>query len=140
MYCIQELSFTLYLVPGFQYLPVIVALVVRTLICEYVSICRQNQQFVVNNGKKNMTEQKNLTLNFNNCIAFVLLLDGWFYPSRMAGNKYVVSDREKTLRWCNIPVVFVLHYIGNCFALSPRRPYGEYKRMVLEHTHGLFIT
>ncbi len=27
-----------------------------------------------------------------------------------------------------------------CFALSPRRPYGEYKRMVLEHTHGLFIT
>ncbi len=29
---------------------------------------------------------------------------------------------------------------GNCFAPSPRRPYGEYKRMVLEHTHGLFIT
>jgi hypothetical protein len=28
----------------------------------------------------------------------------------------------------------------SCFALSPRRPYGEYKRMVLEHTHGLFIT
>jgi hypothetical protein len=27
-----------------------------------------------------------------------------------------------------------------CFALSPRRPYEEYKRMVLEHTHGLFIT
>ncbi len=30
--------------------------------------------------------------------------------------------------------------ITNCFALSPRRPYEEYKRMVLEHTHGLFIT
>ncbi len=29
---------------------------------------------------------------------------------------------------------------NHCFALSPRRPYGEYKRMVLEHTHGLFIT
>jgi hypothetical protein len=28
----------------------------------------------------------------------------------------------------------------NCFTLSPRRPYEEYKRMVLEHTHGLFIT
>jgi hypothetical protein len=27
-----------------------------------------------------------------------------------------------------------------CFASSPRRPYVEYKRMVLEHTHGLFIT
>jgi hypothetical protein len=27
-----------------------------------------------------------------------------------------------------------------CFTLSPRRPYEEYKRMVLEHTHGLFIT
>jgi hypothetical protein len=30
--------------------------------------------------------------------------------------------------------------VMNCFALSPRRPYEEYKRMVLEHTHGLFIT
>ncbi len=29
---------------------------------------------------------------------------------------------------------------SECFALSPRRPYEEYKRMVLEHTHGLFIT
>ncbi len=28
----------------------------------------------------------------------------------------------------------------DCFALSPWRPYEEYKRMVLEHTHGLFIT
>ncbi len=28
----------------------------------------------------------------------------------------------------------------DCFTLSPRRPYEEYKRMVLEHTHGLFIT
>ncbi len=28
----------------------------------------------------------------------------------------------------------------SCFASSPRRPYVEYKRMVLEHTHGLFIT
>ncbi len=27
-----------------------------------------------------------------------------------------------------------------CFASSPRRPYFEDKRMVLEHTHGLFIT
>ncbi len=27
-----------------------------------------------------------------------------------------------------------------CFASSPRRPYIEDKRMVLEHTHGLFIT
>jgi hypothetical protein len=31
-------------------------------------------------------------------------------------------------------------YKSNCFTLSPRRPYEEYKRMVLEHTHGLFIT
>ncbi len=29
---------------------------------------------------------------------------------------------------------------ANCFALSPRRPHTEDKRMVLEHTHGLFIT
>jgi hypothetical protein len=28
----------------------------------------------------------------------------------------------------------------NCSTLSPRRPYEEYKRMVLGHTHGLFIT
>ncbi len=28
----------------------------------------------------------------------------------------------------------------NCYTLSPRRPNEEYKRMVLEHTHGLFIT
>jgi hypothetical protein len=27
-----------------------------------------------------------------------------------------------------------------CFASSPRRPDREYKRMVFEHTHGLFIT
>ncbi len=27
-----------------------------------------------------------------------------------------------------------------CYTLSPRRPNEEYKRMVLEHTHGLFIT
>ncbi len=31
-------------------------------------------------------------------------------------------------------------HTSKCFAPSPRRPYGEYKRMVLEHTHGLFIT
>jgi hypothetical protein len=29
---------------------------------------------------------------------------------------------------------------NNCFAPSPRRPDREYKRMVLEYTHGLFIT
>jgi hypothetical protein len=29
---------------------------------------------------------------------------------------------------------------ATCFAPSPRRPYIEDKRMVLEHTHGLFIT
>jgi hypothetical protein len=29
---------------------------------------------------------------------------------------------------------------SECFAPSPRRPYVEDKRMVLEHTHGLFIT
>ncbi len=28
----------------------------------------------------------------------------------------------------------------SCFASSPRRPDREYKRMVFEHTHGLFIT
>ncbi len=39
------------------------------------------------------------------------------------------------------PTVLVGGWGGyKCFALSPRRPYGEYKRMVLEHTHGLFIT
>ncbi len=27
-----------------------------------------------------------------------------------------------------------------CYTLSPRGPIEEYKRMVLEHTHGLFIT
>ncbi len=30
--------------------------------------------------------------------------------------------------------------ISDCYTLSPRGPYEEYKRMVLEHTHGLFIT
>jgi hypothetical protein len=34
----------------------------------------------------------------------------------------------------------VLVGLNSCFALSPRRPYEEYKRMVFEHTHGLFIT
>ncbi len=36
----------------------------------------------------------------------------------------------------------VLHILtnSNCFASSPRRPDREYKRMVFEHTHGLFIT
>ncbi len=34
--------------------------------------------------------------------------------------------------------LYLLH--SDCFTLSPRRPYEEYKRMVLEHTHGLFIT
>jgi hypothetical protein len=29
---------------------------------------------------------------------------------------------------------------GDCFASSPWRPHTEDKRMVLEHTHGLFIT
>ncbi len=29
---------------------------------------------------------------------------------------------------------------AKCFALSPRRPHTEDKRMVLEYTHGLFIT
>jgi hypothetical protein len=29
---------------------------------------------------------------------------------------------------------------SGCFAPSPRRPSREYKRMVLELTHGLFIT
>ncbi len=28
----------------------------------------------------------------------------------------------------------------SCFASSPWRPHTEDKRMVLEHTHGLFIT
>jgi hypothetical protein len=31
-------------------------------------------------------------------------------------------------------------YLCSCFAPSPRRPSREYKRMVLELTHGLFIT
>jgi hypothetical protein len=31
-------------------------------------------------------------------------------------------------------------YDYQCFTLSPGRPYEEYKRMVFEHTHGLFIT
>jgi hypothetical protein len=29
---------------------------------------------------------------------------------------------------------------ADCFAPSPRRPSEEYKRMVVELTHGLFIT
>ncbi len=32
----------------------------------------------------------------------------------------------------------ILHSL--CFASSPRRPDREYKRMVFEYTHGLFIT
>ncbi len=35
-------------------------------------------------------------------------------------------------------ISFVYHSM--CFASSPRRPDREYKRMVFEHTHGLFIT
>ncbi len=30
--------------------------------------------------------------------------------------------------------------LSTCFASSPWRPHTEDKRMVLEHTHGLFIT
>ncbi len=42
-----------------------------------------------------------------------------------------------------IPLASVLSAFSpqrQCFAPSPRRPSREYKRMVLEHTHGLFIT
>jgi hypothetical protein len=37
-------------------------------------------------------------------------------------------------------ILLFLVTIHKCFAPSPRRPSGEYKRMVLELTHGLFIT
>jgi hypothetical protein len=53
-----------------------------------------------------------------------------------ASNTYLVC-----LEWWDPDLVQnapnLQHY---CFALSPQRPYVEYKRMVLEHTHGLFIT
>jgi hypothetical protein len=35
---------------------------------------------------------------------------------------------------------YVMLLNRQCFASSPRKPYFEDKRMVLEHTHGLFIT
>ncbi len=41
--------------------------------------------------------------------------------------------------------ISIFRYFGkmwnnSCYTPSPRRPNVEYKRMVLEHTHGLFIT
>jgi hypothetical protein len=49
----------------------------------------------------------------------------------------VPPDESKS---CDLGEMLPPGVISNCFTLSPRRPYGEYKRMVLEHTHGLFIT
>ncbi len=40
----------------------------------------------------------------------------------------------------NIGPVVTSYSYCSCFASSPRRPDREYKRMVFEHTHGLFIT
>ncbi len=40
----------------------------------------------------------------------------------------------------NIKLILERKAMCHCFAPSPRRPYIEDKRMVLEHTHGLFIT
>ncbi len=39
----------------------------------------------------------------------------------------------------NGPFIFLTIHT-KCFAPSPRRPSEEYKRMVVELTHGLFIT
>ncbi len=38
------------------------------------------------------------------------------------------------------PVASDFFYVQYCFAMSPWRPHTEDKRMVLEYTHGLFIT
>ncbi len=55
------------------------------------------------------------------------------------GKVYFGSDflhMRKFNHVCN-----VLHMRNSCcYTLSPRGPIEEYKRMVLEHTHGLFIT
>jgi hypothetical protein len=45
---------------------------------------------------------------------------------------------DKLVRFCIL--VLVQEIKRNCSVSSPRRPHVEYKRMVLEHTHGLFIT
>jgi hypothetical protein len=47
---------------------------------------------------------------------------------KLAFNAYAKVDRRK------------ISPIFNCSVSSPWRPHIEDKRMVLEHTHGLFIT
>jgi hypothetical protein len=41
---------------------------------------------------------------------------------------------------CHVPAALSFLSWSKCFVSSPWRPHIEDKRMVLEHTHGLFIT
>jgi hypothetical protein len=62
--------------------------------------------------------------------------------NKAVGYLNVVSQNTITIyiQMVSYTVITYSVHDGYCFALSPRRPYEEYKRMVLEHTHGLFIT
>jgi hypothetical protein len=53
--------------------------------------------------------------------------------------------RKAAKRWCEAELLREDYeesslLLSPCFASSPWRPHTEDKRMVLEHTHGLFIT
>jgi hypothetical protein len=51
---------------------------------------------------------------------------------------FMRTNQKWGYSWGGGPIRKVNTY--KCFAPSPRRLYVEYKRMVFEHTHGLFIT
>jgi hypothetical protein len=63
-------------------------------------------------------------------------------PGTVAASEHSRSAEKTAIEQENgigtVKVIYVNQ--RHCFAPSPRRPYVEYKRMVLEHTHGLFIT
>jgi hypothetical protein len=60
-----------------------------------------------------------------------LIQSWWLKKSHAAGSNICLPGNQKEAR---------RNPCDSCYTLSPRRPYEEYKRMVLEHTHGLFIT
>jgi hypothetical protein len=67
--------------------------------------------------------------------------EGWSAGASCTGIA-AAEGREAVTKVCGDAVgrVAVGKGRGACFTLSPRRPHTEDKRMVLEHTHGLFIT